>query len=228
MKKQGRTNNLHHKYSKEQLERKALKILNEYENGKMLNKPSPLDVDEFAEFHLGLTIDFANLSSDCLTLGCMCFYDGKLEVWDDNREHTHYIDVSQGTLYIDNQALAFCSKERTNFTIMHECAHWILHKRFYFRSKKRLMRDRIIVYKSDDVKLKMTDDEVKEWQADYLAGALLMPKQMINKYLEVNFGFKNNSNLKVEKYIVDELAKVFEVSKAAMMVRLKNLAIEVM
>ena len=131
MRKQGRTKNLYHKYSKEQLEKKALKILNEYENGQMLKEPGSLDVDNFAEFYLKLTIDFANLSSDCLTLGCMCFNDGKLEVWDDNRQYTHYIDVSKGTIYIDAQALACCPKERTNFTIMHECAHWILHKRFY-------------------------------------------------------------------------------------------------
>lgn len=226
MRKQRENDILYRNYKKEDLERKSLQILSEYEDGKMLLSPGALDVDHFAEFYLRLTIDFANLSSDGLTLGCMCFDDGNIEVWDEYREKCKYIKTQKGTLYIDAQALASSPKERTNFTIMHECSHWILHRRFYFEQK--LVKNRIPVYKSDSIKARMTDDEIKEWQADYLAGSLLMPKPMVIQYLEVTLGYESADNLKVKQHIVDELSKVFKVSKTAMKVRLKNLSIEVM
>ncbi len=66
-----------------------------------------MDVDHFAEFNLKATIDFANLSQDELTLGCTCFNDGILMVWDDERENEYPIDVERGYIFIDNHVLEY-------------------------------------------------------------------------------------------------------------------------
>lgn len=67
---------MHHNYTGEKLEKKAETILSKYKNGLYLEKIEPIDVDEFAEFFVGASIDFANLSDDKKTIGLTCFYDG--------------------------------------------------------------------------------------------------------------------------------------------------------
>jgi hypothetical protein len=64
---------VHHNYLPERLEKKALEILSSYKDGVLLTFPQPMDVDHFAEFHCGATIDFAYLSQDGKTLGLTCF-----------------------------------------------------------------------------------------------------------------------------------------------------------
>ena len=124
---------MYHEYTPERLEKKAIEILSDYRDGELLRKPMAMDVDHFAEFHLKATIDFANLSQDELTLGCTCFNDGILMVWDDERENEYPIDVERGYIFIDNHVLEYEVEGRVRFTIIHECSHWILHKRFYYQ-----------------------------------------------------------------------------------------------
>lgn len=64
---------MHHNYTGEKLEKKAESILCKYKKGLYLEKIEPIDVDDFAEFFVGATIDFANLSQDKKTLGLTCF-----------------------------------------------------------------------------------------------------------------------------------------------------------
>lgn len=60
---------MYHEYTPERLEKKAIEILSVYNDGELLKQPMAMDVDHFAEFYLEVTIDFANLSQDGLTLG---------------------------------------------------------------------------------------------------------------------------------------------------------------
>lgn len=45
---------------------------------------------------MGAKIDFANLSQDKRTLGCTCFNDGVLMVWNDDRTKEYPLDVEKG------------------------------------------------------------------------------------------------------------------------------------
>ena len=77
---------MYHQYSPERLEKKAIEMLSAYRNGELLRKPQATNIDDFAEFHLDLSMDSAYLSKDGKTLGCTCFNTGYLKVWDETRQ----------------------------------------------------------------------------------------------------------------------------------------------
>ena len=92
------------------------------------------------------------------------------------------------------------SYRRKRFTIAHECAHYLLH-----RSK---IGDGITdnaMYRSD----RMTTDE--EFEANNLAADLLMPRSLVMKHYSEG------------KETYQEMADLFDVSEAAMRVRLRYL-----
>lgn len=213
---------MHPKYTKKMLEEIAQHHL--YKSGNIFNllAPAPLDVERFAEYYLGLNFDYAKLSMDGSTLGCICFNDGLLEVYKEDG-NSGYIKTKKGTIIIDSQAEKNSIPARTNFTIMHECAHWILHREYYQKVSKFDFEK--FVYVSDKTRIKMTSDEIKEWQANYLAAALLMPKDVVIEKLKWLLGVKNLDKLIVSQPIISEMAKSFNVSKQAMNIRLKNLNI---
>ena len=223
---------MYHEYTAERLERKALEILKKYRNGELLLKPQAMDVDEFAEFHLELSVDFANLSQDGLTLGCTCFNDGMLMVWNDDRTKETPLEVTRGMILIDNSTLEHEIECRTRFTIVHECSHWILHKRFYYQKPGQPIRPvKCSVYQLEDCnKLPMTDGEIREWQANRLGAALIMPASTVKMLLADKFGLDCVSKLTRTHYLVsliNEMAAIFNVSQTAMSIRLDDLKLTV-
>lgn len=91
---------MHHIYSAEKLEIKAEKILENYKNGQYLESIIPVDVDEFTEFYLDANIDYANLSNDYKTLGLTCFYDGYIEVWNEDRTEVLPLYSKGNTIFL--------------------------------------------------------------------------------------------------------------------------------
>jgi len=220
---------LYHIYSAERLESKALEILQKYKDGKLLLAPQAMDVDDFAEFHLNARIDFANLSQDGLTLGCTCFNDGVLMVWNDTRTKEIPLDVERGWILIDNEILDCEVEGRTRFTIIHECAHWILHPRFYYQKPgEKIPRIKCTIYQVEDKngRLPMTDDEIREWQANRLGAALIMPANTVKMLLADKLGLNDINVLSPVNYsdsLIREMAAVYNVSKSSMSIRLKTL-----
>lgn len=92
------------------------------------------------------------------------------------------------------------SYRRRRFTIAHECAHYLLH-----RSKIGDELSDDAMYRSDKLNSK------EEFQANNLAAELLMPRNLVHQY--VRSGVSNPSSL----------ADVFDVSPAAMKVRMRYL-----
>ena len=187
-------------YSAERLENKAVEILQKYKNGELLLSPQAMDVDRFAEFHLKAKIDFANLSQDRLTLGCTCFNDGVLMVWDDERTEEVPLNVERGWILVDNDILDCEVEGRIRFTIIHECAHWILHPRFYYQKPgEKIPRIQCTIFQIEDKerRLPMTDEEVREWQADRLGAALIMPANTVKMLLAGKLGLSDVNTLGV-------------------------------
>jgi len=220
---------LYHIYSVERLESKAVEVLRNYCDGELLLAPKAMDVDHFAEFHLNVKIDFANLSQDALTLGCTCFNDGVLMIWNDERTKQIPLDVEKGWILIDNGILTHETDGRTRFTIIHECAHWLLHPRFYYQKpgeKTRKIQCSIYQIEDDERRLPMTDEEVREWQANRLGAALIMPARTVKMLLADKMGYSCAEALSPVYYsdsLINEMANVFNVSKTAMRIRLINL-----
>lgn len=97
---------------------------------------------------------------------------------------------------------------RQRFSIAHEIAHFLLHKRkiVSFGSVGRLC----------DCSLSLKEEK----RADNLAGRILMPKKSVRTFMLQN-GFSVND--KIEKNMVKKVAKEFEVSLIAATLRLREL-----
>ena len=97
---------------------------------------------------------------------------------------------------------------RKRFTIAHELAHFVLHK------------EEIKLHKQIDrmgaKSLKKTEEE----KADRLASEILMPTNSLIRSLS-SYGIKKDDT--ITESIIDKLVKKFNVSKVAMIIRLRRL-----
>ena len=100
------------------------------------------------------------------------------------------------------------ARERQRFTIAHELAHFLLHRNIIDNS-----RDGI----TDTVLYRSGEPQRVEYQANRLAADIVMPLDLIEKQLDEEFGGI------VTEETIEGLASDFEVSKAAMEVRLSTL-----
>ncbi|MGP6451523.1 ImmA/IrrE family metallo-endopeptidase [Streptococcus dysgalactiae subsp. equisimilis] len=219
---------MHHNYTGEKLEKKAETILGKYKNGLYLEKIEPIDVDEFAEFFVGASIDFANLSDDKKTLGLTCFYDGVIEVWNEDRTEKIKILSNANTIFLDTDTDLMCIKERTRFTIMHECSHILLHKRFYFVGTNQ--RNKKITYKpfyheTWNKNPFRTEVDIHEWQANRLAAALLVPRKTLFNYIEEELKIEQPYKINISDQLINKLSSMYDVSIEMMKRRLRDLDI---
>lgn len=217
---------MHHIYSAEKLEIKAEKILKNYKNRQYLKDIIPMDVDEFAEFYLKANIDYANLSNDYQTLGLTCFYDGYIEVWNEDRTEVSPLYSEGNTIFLETEIIS--SPERTRFTIMHECSHIILHKRFYYVGKGQ--KRKVIEYlpyrhETWEKNPPMSETDIHEWQANRLAAALLVPRKPLIAYLKKELQLDSVYKLEISSQFISQLASLYEVSHQMMKRRLRDLEI---
>lgn len=99
-------------------------------------------------------------------------------------------------------------RERQRFTIAHEISHYLLH-RSIIDSTLEGIRDNVL-YRSGE-------PEWIEYEANRLAAHILMPKYLVQKILNRDYG----GNVSCEA-TVEGLAKWFKVSKAAMEINLST------
>ena len=219
---------MHHMWSADRLEKKAVDILTNYKSGELLTVPQAMDVDHFAELQLNVSIDFAYLSQDKQTLGCTCFSDGKLIVWNAERTVKSALSVEKGWIFVDKDVLDYDVEGRIRFTIIHECAHWILHKRFNFKKPGEVIphvRCKVFQIENCDRKLPRTDEEIREWQANRLGAALIMPACTVRMLLasKLKKEIESLSPAYYSEILIQEMADIYQVSRSAMRTRLKEL-----
>lgn len=101
------------------------------------------------------------------------------------------------------------ARERQRFTIGHELAHFLLHRDVIDNSPEGI---------TDTVLYRSGAPEVIEYQANRLAAEIVMPMETIEKELNDKFGGV------VTEATIESLANRFEVSKAAMEIRLSSFA----
>lgn len=101
------------------------------------------------------------------------------------------------------------SRERQRFTLAHEIAHFLLHRQIIDSSPDGI---------TDNVLYRSGKEQHVEYEANRLAADLVMPPEIVNRKLEQEFrGVITDAT-------IEALAESFEVSKAAMEVRLSTLA----
>lgn len=164
-------------------------------------------IEQIAE-NYGLAIDFMRLSYNGDLLGRMIFDDGVIEYYNTEADRYRLIDVTAGTMMIDSSLLDRPqSNGRLRFTIAHELAHWVLHKRIFKGTEA------MAAYQKSD---KRSKNRV-EFQANYLGSAFLMPAPTLK--------LAYNKSRSEKGDVIAKLAKAFEVSKEAMRIRIKELGL---
>lgn len=218
--------------NKADLDYLAQQILMEY-MPETLVRATALDLDQLLHNYIILDVTEANLYPENI-LGFIAFSDIKIPL-----ANGEVLDVTEGTIVLDEQLKE--NKARYRFTLAHEAAHWVLHRSYYCQDNKvyefRKKGYSYIACKTDKTELgrknpkeAKTDDEWAEWQADYLAAALLMPKTPFIKAAKAALLRHNFPNLqlvsgeRVEEgtQVVKELAKLFQVSMRAIRIRMRN------
>ncbi|MDP3196141.1 ImmA/IrrE family metallo-endopeptidase [Tabrizicola sp.] len=100
------------------------------------------------------------------------------------------------------------ARERQRFTIGHELAHYLLHRNIIDSSPDGI---------TDTVLYRSGAPERIEFEANRLAAEIVMPMHLIEKELSEKFGGL------VTEATIEGLASSFEVSKAAMEIKLSTL-----
>lgn len=231
--------------SKLEIENLAEIVLRDY-NPDILDTPSSLDAELFAEAYTKLEMDYQDLTHDQSILGMMVFNDCRIPVYDAEMDKAKRIIVNEGTILIDNSLLEDDQIRRGRFTVCHEASHWILHKQVYHADKNQVsLFDYLKEEPTPFTKCRMneveggrrelvTDDDWMEWQADQMASALLMPRRTFSsevreRFKRVNMNkafYRMGTNFETDiwaEVMVYELADLFEVSATSARIRLKTL-----
>jgi hypothetical protein len=191
-----------------------------------------MNVEYLAEECLFNTIENRYLSLDGTILGVMSFGKLKGTVFDDMLQPEKII-VEDGTMMIDKSLLA--QRKRRRYTIAHEASHWILHRSYHSPTKQnfKYRKQQYFACRESNIEnsaFTPSDDTAwEEWQADNLAAALLMPKQMFEQFATSIIRKTGASYLIERKFsrlnyeIIEEISDMFDVSKQAASIRLKKL-----
>jgi len=224
---------MHHVLSRAQIEHFAVEVLKQYKPD-CLTIPQTLDVYDFMENFMELTIDYKNLSPDESILGLTSFSDGIYLVWNDDRTKQYPIEVKNGTVILENALLESNHDGRERFTVIHECSHQILHRDIFARALSLSTGGLVVCARrhiEPNKKKLATSRDWIEWQANALAAAMLMPKQVTKKVfcekmMIVPEEIKQPIPLTLGiDLLLFEVADVFKVSHKAMKIRVEQLGL---
>lgn len=198
---------------------------------------------KFAAYYLGKTVKFEWLSNNGSVLGLSSFSAGtRIPIYLPEENGIEWQILGPNTILLSKLFEdAFLDPGRARFTLMHECAHQLLHQPYF--QKKAAAGDRTAVAYSvqrdgDQTLLEerktWNDYEHIEWQANYLASALLMPEKRINTVLEKK-GYKDAyfeqvmagySETSAYHQLINRLANAFRVSAPVARIRLEKRGFE--
>lgn len=185
--------------SKLDLEKRAEAILSQFAP-ECLRTPSALDVRKFLDVYLDQEFGWSIDVRDALPADTLGYCNPTTRTINISEETYDAIGADDG---------------RARFTGCHEGSHVILHG--------DQMRDRMVsfaaseeyLYRQNRVELKAFENP--EWQADFLAGALLMPARMIRVL---------KRGTASEEELIQKMCDTFKVSRQAADVRLKKMVKE--
>lgn len=194
------------KFSRTELEEDAIMVL-EDSIPQHIDKPDQLDPFYFAECIAEANLDFVNIyhsEFDRPILGMTVFERQDVKVFDKENLCTASISVPENSIIIDESLTVPGREGMCSFTIMHECAHLMLHYQAYSQTdswrrydeygsamNRILCRENTIGKEPGRLK---THHDFIEWQANELAADLLMPYTSFVPYvydLNQRHGFMN-------------------------------------
>ena len=201
---------------------------------------------KFAAYYLGKKVRFEWLSNNAYILGMSVFVDHTtVPIYEPEEDKFTWNDIDKNTILLDKtlgaEPIASLSKPR--FTLMHECAHQLLHQGYYKRLATTgkegavaysVQKDQAPIKEEKKAKAAWSDQDWMEWQANYLAGALLMPKHRIEKALKEYYILDayqkrvhyRESEPEAFNSLVHDVARLFRASPLSAEIRLDHIGFE--
>ena len=142
-----------------------------------------------------------------------------------------YFKVHGRTIIVDTALGEGTQENRYRYTVSHETSHAIFHEKYFkLINEKENMGEKSVhvphyqdqLYEGYKPFKQWTGLDWVEWQANYFAAALLMPKTMVYKLIR-NHSIKNSIFMEYE--YVHLVSKTFQVSWEAAANRLISLGI---
>jgi len=209
----------------------------------LLHTPDALDVDRFIEYYLNLTVDYQRLCINRKILGVTVFNDGVLDIVCSETNQPQKIAVKAGTIILDPSLLTKRNIPRMRFTMLHEGSHWLLHRKAFAEDNPfvpvNTCEGQLIAAKTGRVdysrsKKERTDTDRMERQADFLASAIIMNRSALRVAFKDFFSFYDEKPRRIirdaspiddtyAKLLPEYIAKTFNVSKRAALIRLEKL-----
>lgn len=214
---------------KEQLDDVAETFLKKY-YPEALTEPKPVPAREVAK-RMELDVQEVHITKTCSVFGQVCFSDCEMQYYDRDAREYRPLTVKRGTILVDPNVYFMRNVGSVNNTIIHECVHWDLHKKFFELEKlynKEARSIRCQVQEGIRPESNRTPLDWMEWQANALAPRILMPvkqtRQKIEELIEKNKRVLQTDNMAdVMESVVFELSEFFEVSKQAAKIRMIEL-----
>jgi Zn-dependent peptidase ImmA (M78 family) len=208
----------------------------------VLSTPTIIDVDRFIEFYLFMPVECKQISYDHRILAMTAFNMGIVQVVDQSGI-TIPLAVEEGTLIIDPILTEKRNFARRRFTIMHEAAHWLIHRPAFsqdnpfgspgeYENQYLAAKEGRIDYRRST--RERSDIDRIERQADFLASALLMPKTTLRMAFKEFFSRnherpravcrgRSTADDRIAQLLPQFIAAKFGVSKGAALIRLEKL-----
>jgi len=161
----------------------------------------------------------------------MYFSDCEVPYYDNESWAYKTMEVSRGTILVDPNVFFMRSVGSMNNTIIHECVHWDLHRKFFELEKMYNREARAIscwVQEGARPEKHRTPLDWMEWHANALAPRILMPakqtKQKIEELIAKNERILPNApTADIMESVVFELSEFFAVSRVAAKIRMIDL-----
>lgn len=195
----------------------------------------PVFVDpEVLAKRLGLTVYTHRIREDGSVFGQLFFDESDAEMYDATEEKTVSVHVPAQSIIVDPQMYLLRNLGSANNTIVHECVHWVKHRKVFLLEK--LYNDQAHGITCEVVggaraEMSKRATERMEQQANRLAPRIQMPavpfKAKANEYIACFMREKNASHeVEVMEAVIQQLATDFVVSNQAAKIRLVELGFE--
>lgn len=191
--------------------------------------PRAIPIERFAHEYLGLDISFAHLSPDESICGLTCYADTEYTFEENGVVRTLLLHQNQilldSSFRMPGRVKLLHGKYR--FTLAHECAHQLLFQMESDDVKQR-QRGKYSPRKAYSLRALKTREDWNEWQANALGAAILMPQMEIELAMKLFPAKKVLVNYEgwftyPDRMILSHLCQWLDVSKAAMIIRLRQL-----
>lgn len=218
----------------------------------LLKEPTPINVVHFLESYLGATVEYQDIffaKDESPIAGATVFNNDRIRIFDREGLCTRTIDISAGTIIIDNSTVEKGNKGYEAFTGLHEGGLFTMHPEVYRRDENQIClfepprdgahvvcsRKDTMFYRSRGRRL--TPEQNREHQANVFSAFVAMPRQTFIPYateLIRDAGFSEGIFINDEcdwecdyalEKLCDKLVAAYGVSFTAAKILLKELGL---